>query len=67
MSAATSRTVLRLPEVIERVGLSRSSVYSYIQLGMFPEPVKLGKRASGWLAEEIDGWLLQRMLARVGT
>jgi len=49
--------VLRLDEVIERVGLRRSSIYSYIKQGRFPVPISLGARAVGWLDHEISEWL----------
>jgi prophage regulatory protein len=50
-------TILRLPAVRERVGLSRSTVYEAIAKGRFPKPIKIGARASGWLSSEIDEWL----------
>lgn len=49
--------ILRLPEVIEKVGLSRSSIYLRIQKGSFPSPVSLGGRAVGWLASELEAWI----------
>jgi prophage regulatory protein len=53
--------VLRLPEVLARVGLGRSYIYKLISQGDFPRPIKLGPRASGWLEFEIDCWLEQRI------
>lgn len=38
--------LLRLPKVIERTGLSRSSIYALITKGMFPAPVRIGERVS---------------------
>lgn len=58
--------VLRLPAVLQRVGLSRSTLYHFIQHDAFPPPLKLGSRASGWLEDDINKWLRDRMLARVG-
>ncbi len=46
--------LLRLPGVIERVGLQRTALYDRISLGLFPSPVKLGPRASVWPAHEVD-------------
>ncbi len=56
--------ILRLPEVIARVGLKRASIYHHISEGNFPKPVPLGPRAVGWLDHEIDVWLRQRVEAR---
>lgn len=46
--------LLRLPGVIERVGLRRTAIYDRISLGLFPAPVKLGPRTSVWPAHEVD-------------
>jgi prophage regulatory protein len=52
-----SHTILRLPAVIARTGLSRSTLYLRISLGLFPKPVNLGFRAVGWLEHEVNAWL----------
>jgi prophage regulatory protein len=54
-------TILRLPAVIKRTGLSRSSIYLRISQGEFPKAVSLGGRAVGWLEEEIDEWIVTRI------
>lgn len=53
--------ILRLPDVIRRTGLSRSAVYQKVKEGNFPAPVSLGLRAVGWIDEEIDSWIDQRI------
>lgn len=50
-------SILRLPAVKARTGLSRSSIYLRISENQFPKPISLGARAVGWLEEEIDAWL----------
>lgn len=47
-------SILRLPNVKARVGLSRSTIYQRVADGSFPKPVNLGSRAIGWLSAEID-------------
>jgi prophage regulatory protein len=56
-----THTILRLPQVKIRVGLSRSSIYLAVSRGKFPRPVSLGARAVGWLESEVDAWLSQRV------
>lgn len=46
--------MLRLSEVIERVGLSRSSIYNMVRDRRFPQPRQLGTHAVRWLDVEID-------------
>ena len=55
--------ILRLPEVMARTGLSRSTIYLRISQGNFPKPVNLGARAVGWIEEEIQEWLQQQIEA----
>ena len=55
-----SRRILRLPKVLEITGLSRTTVWRQIQAGTFPRPLKLGPRAVGWPASDIDEWLRNR-------
>ncbi|MDF1645326.1 MAG: AlpA family transcriptional regulator [Pseudomonadales bacterium] len=52
-----SNTILRLPQVISKTGLSRSSIYLRISTGSFPAPVSLGSRAVGWVERELDDWI----------
>ena len=52
---------LRLPEVLARTGLSRSTIYVRLEQGLFPRPVSLGGRAVGWIESEVDEWIRQRI------
>ncbi len=56
-------SIIRLPVVMARTGLSRSTIYARIAAGEFPEPINLGARAVGWLADEIEAWLIARIEA----
>jgi len=60
---AMATTILRLPVVITRTGLSRSSIYLRISMGTFPAPIALGGRAVGWVEDEIQTWLEQQIEA----
>jgi len=55
--------ILRLPEVMARVGLKRASIYQHIAAGTFPKQISLGVRAVGWLESEIEQWLSDRISA----
>jgi prophage regulatory protein len=56
-------SILRLPVVKTRTGLSRSTIYLRVSQGRFPRPVRLGERAVGWLEDEIQSWLTERIAA----
>ena len=56
--------VLRLPEVIEKTGLGRTTLYNMSTAGKFPASISLGGKAMGWIEAEIDRWIEQRMAER---
>ena len=56
--------IIRLSEVIRMTGLGRSSIYTKISEGVFPKPVSLGGRAVGWVFDEVEGWILDRIEER---
>jgi prophage regulatory protein len=58
------RKILRLPQVIEAVGETRSTIYKRISDGEFPKPVKLGAKSVGWVEEEIAAYNEARIAAR---
>ena len=61
-----SDTILRLPEVKARTGLSRSTLYALIREGKFPLQVPLNDngRAVGFLEREVSAWISQRVTQR---
>lgn len=61
----TETKIIRLPDVLAKIGMSKPSVYNMIKRGEFPQQIKLGVKASGWLVSEIDAWIAQRVNARV--
>ena len=56
--------VLRLPVVMDRVGLGSSFIYLLIQRGEFPKPIKIGARAVAWIEPEVDVWIEERLAER---
>lgn len=49
--------LIRIKEVMERTGLGRSTVYKYMNLGLFPKSVNLTSRAVAWVESEVDAWI----------
>jgi prophage regulatory protein len=55
--------VLRLHELLQRTGLSRSSVYLRMRRESpyfdpkFPPPIRLGSRAIGFREDMVDSWI----------
>ena len=59
--------VLRLPQVQARTGLSRSTIHVRVANGSFPQPIRLGARAVGWLESEVDAWIREQIAASRGN
>ncbi len=49
--------LLRLPELVRTIGVSRATIYRYIDSGRLPPPVKLSTRCIAWRASEITAWM----------
>lgn len=55
-------TIIRLPEVMRLVGLSRASIYRRMKQGTFPQQIQLSNSTSrggavGWSIVEILAWI----------
>lgn len=61
VTARTGDVILRLPDVLARVALSRATLYRLIGTGDFPRPLKLSGYAVGWRASDIDRWIATRI------
>ena len=57
-------TLLRLPAVQHRTGLSRSRIYELIAADKFVRPVKLGERVIAFPDNEVDAWIQARLAER---
>ena len=53
--------ILRLKTVLDRTGLSRSTLYRKVGAGSFPRQVRIATRCAGWRESEIKAWLRNPM------
>lgn len=56
--------ILRLPKVMKRTGLARSTIYKLIDSKDFPAQVKLTRHAVGWYESDIEAWVGRRSFAK---
>jgi prophage regulatory protein len=52
---------LRLPQVKERTGLSRSTIYLMMKNGQFPKPIKIVGKSVAWVDRDVTDWQMQRL------
>lgn len=55
------KKILRLPTVLDRTGLSRTTIYQRQADGQFPKSVALGARSVGWIEAEVEEWITRQI------
>jgi prophage regulatory protein len=58
--------LIRTKEVLEILGVSRSTLWRMVRAGRFPKPIAISTWASGYLDEDVRAWPQARQ-GRVGT
>lgn len=46
--------LIRIREVLQRLPISRTSLYDGVKIGLYPAPVRIGKRCVAWRESDID-------------
>lgn len=54
-NADSPLTFYRLPDLVADIKFSKSTIYTWITDGKFPQPIKLG-RSSVWDSRAIEAW-----------
>ena len=57
MATETPDRILRINTVLERTGLSRSTLYRKVEAGTFPAQVKIATRCVGWRESSVSDWM----------
>lgn len=63
MTHSSNTRLIRLKEVIQLTGLSRTTIYHYINVGTFPKHAKFGK-SSLWDYNEVQQWISDQLANR---
>ena len=60
--------LLRLPDVVNRTGLSKRSVYRWMSQGKFPASIRIGKsRIVAWDERDIATWINSQLQENATT
>jgi prophage regulatory protein len=49
-------TLMRIPQILKVIPVSKSKFWLMVQKGEFPKPVKIG-RSSFWTIEQVDAFI----------
>lgn len=55
---------IRIKEVINQTGYSKSHIYHLSNQGLFPKPVRLSESSVAWVESEVHEWMQSRIDAR---
>ncbi|WID96993.1 AlpA family transcriptional regulator [Bosea vestrisii] len=64
--APTGDRFLRRPDVEAMTGLGTSTLYRYINSGIFPRPLVLGPKAVAWRESAVQAWMASREVSPLG-
>ncbi|EOA9034941.1 AlpA family transcriptional regulator [Vibrio coralliilyticus] len=56
--------LIRVKEVQHLTGLSRASIYNFMDGGNFPQSIPLGSRSVAWRESDINDWILSKITLR---
>ena len=63
MNDITSRdmnvTLMRIPQILKMMPISKSKFWLMVQKGEFPKPIKIG-RSSFWTIEQVQAFIRER-------
>jgi len=63
MKRVIAERLLRLPDVKNLTGLSKSSIYARIAEGLFPRQISLSARTVVWVESDIQNWITEQIAA----
>jgi prophage regulatory protein len=58
--------IIRMPQTVQKTGLSRSTIYLLEARGDFPKKINLSPRTMGFMESEVDTWLADKAASRTG-
>ena len=63
MQTNTSQSLLKLKDVIQLTGLSRTTIYNLLAENKFPKRIQITKQRIAFLSTDIDKWISEKVKA----
>ena len=51
---------IRASEVVRMIGVSRTTLWRLVRAGLFPQPVRITKRNTGYIFDDVESWIRDR-------
>jgi prophage regulatory protein len=55
------KTLLDTPDVMALLGISRATLYRFIENGPFPAPLKITRNMARWHVDTVDQWIAEKV------
>ncbi len=59
--------IIRIDGVVDRIGISRSTLYRLVKHGKFLRQLALGPNSVGWLQADVAAWIEARSIAAASS
>lgn len=56
-----SERLIRLPEVMKRLGIAKSTVWLFVKQNKLPKPAKLSAKVTVWREADIDAYIVEKI------
>jgi prophage regulatory protein len=53
--------LIRLPQVIAKLGIARSTVWLFVKQGKLPKPIKLSAKVTVWRESELNAYIAEKI------
>ena len=60
----TAPRFLDLQEILNLVGVTRSTLYCWMEAGTFPKQISVGGKTVVWVESAVTGWMEEQMAYR---
>ncbi len=64
--AAPSEKLLRIEDVMQKTGLSKTSIYDRAKAGTFPRQVRFSRRFAAWTESSVNAWIAEAIAKAQG-
>jgi prophage regulatory protein len=63
MQTSTPQSLLKLKDVVQLTGLSRTTIYNLLNENKFPKRIQITKQRIAFLSTDIDKWISEKVKA----
>ena len=50
--------LIRIPKVMDKTGVAKSTLWLWVSKGTFPKPIKLSPKITVWIEDEVNEWMM---------